>query len=120
MTPTAPHSNYSCLPSIDFEAERGTIAAMNNTRVPATAVSRRTILKALGATTIAASMPAALRAQNRSDVIVIGAGLSGLGAALLLQDAGMNVQVIEGRNRIGGRVEHLRTHSNLRTTSTYR
>ena len=108
MRPTAPHSNYSCRPSIDFEAERGTIAAMKNIRVPAAAMSRRTIIKALGATTIASSMPTALRAQNRSDVIVIGAGLSGLGAALLLQDAGLNVQVIEGRNRIGGRVESLR------------
>ena len=48
--------------------------------------------------------PRTLAAQNRHDVIVIGAGLSGLNAALILQDAGLNVQVIEGRKRVGGRV----------------
>ena len=58
---------------------------------------------------MAAATPGALRAQNKSDVIVIGAGLSGLASALMLQDAGVNVvQVIEGRNRIGGRVESFR------------
>ena len=43
-----------------------------------------------------------------SDVIVIGAGLSGLRAALDLQDLGFEVQVVEGRDRIGGRVYSLR------------
>lgn len=38
------------------------------------------------------------------DVLVIGAGLSGLEAALLLEEQGAKVQVIEGRRRIGGRV----------------
>jgi monoamine oxidase len=36
-------------------------------------------------------------------VIVIGAGMAGLGAARLLQDAGAKVTVIEARDRIGGR-----------------
>lgn len=38
------------------------------------------------------------------DAIVVGAGLSGLHAAMILEDAGLNVQVLEGRNRLGGRV----------------
>ena len=38
------------------------------------------------------------------DVIVVGAGLSGLHAAMLLQESGMNVLVLEGRKRLGGRV----------------
>lgn len=38
------------------------------------------------------------------DVIVIGAGLSGLQAALLLQQAGLKVKVIEARDRVGGKV----------------
>jgi len=46
--------------------------------------------------------PAAAAAMP--DVLVIGAGLSGLEAALLLEEQGVKVQVIEGRRRIGGRV----------------
>ena len=49
-----------------------------------------------------------VRALNKTDVIVIGAGLSGLNAALLLESGGMNVTVLEGRDRIGGRVQSLR------------
>ncbi len=45
-----------------------------------------------------------LRARNRSSVIVIGAGLSGLNAALLLEEQGVDVQVLEGRQRVGGRL----------------
>lgn len=71
-------------------------------------VSRRTVLQSLGAASLAFAAPTYLRAQNKSDVLVIGAGLSGLAAALLLQEAGLNVSVIEGRNRIGGRVQSLR------------
>jgi len=44
------------------------------------------------------------QAQSVADVIVIGAGLSGLGAAGLLEEAGLRVTVLEGRQRIGGRV----------------
>ena len=76
--------------------------------ISTTGIDRRTILKALGAATVAAATPRVGRAQENTDVIVIGAGLSGLAAALLLQDAGVKVQVIEGRNRIGGRVESFR------------
>ncbi|MDP7418568.1 MAG: NAD(P)/FAD-dependent oxidoreductase [Gammaproteobacteria bacterium] len=72
------------------------------------ALTRRTLIRGCGAASIAAATPRLVRAQNRSDVLVIGAGLSGRGAALLLQEAGINVQVIEARNRIGGRVESLR------------
>ncbi|MCY3816934.1 MAG: FAD-dependent oxidoreductase [Gammaproteobacteria bacterium] len=39
-----------------------------------------------------------------SDVIVIGAGLSGLQAARLLESEGLSVKVLESRNRVGGRV----------------
>ncbi|HNP64230.1 MAG TPA: FAD-dependent oxidoreductase [Woeseiaceae bacterium] len=42
--------------------------------------------------------------RNQSDVIVIGAGLSGLYAAMLMEDAGLSVQVLEARDRIGGRL----------------
>jgi monoamine oxidase len=39
-----------------------------------------------------------------ADVCVIGAGFSGIAAARKLQDAGLEVVVMEARNRVGGRV----------------
>lgn len=38
------------------------------------------------------------------DVVVIGAGLSGLQAAYTAQQAGLSTVVIEARNRVGGKV----------------
>ena len=38
------------------------------------------------------------------DVVVVGAGFAGLGAALELHDAGARVRVVEARDRVGGRV----------------
>lgn len=40
-----------------------------------------------------------------ADVVVIGAGLAGLNAALQLSDAGVDVLVLEASDRLGGRVE---------------
>ena len=45
-------------------------------------------------------------AKNRSGrkVVVVGAGLSGLNAALILERWGFEVQVVEARERVGGRI----------------
>jgi len=70
--------------------------------------NRRRVLKQLAATGAVAALPAGLGAcapkGKDAEVIVIGAGLSGLNAAFLLQQQGMDVLVLEGSQRIGGRV----------------
>ena len=42
--------------------------------------------------------------MNTFDTIVIGAGMSGVTAARMLADAGQRVVVLEGRDRVGGRM----------------
>ena len=53
--------------------------------------------------TARAGTPARSGGGYDADVLVIGAGLSGLNAAMLLEEHGMKVLVIEGRDRVGGR-----------------
>jgi len=48
-------------------------------------------------------------AKFDAQIIVIGAGLSGLNAALWLQGAGLDVLVVEASQRIGGRIRTLDT-----------
>ena len=73
------------------------------------AISRRELLRSAAATSLALAVPKLVRAQSDIDVIVIGAGLSGLNAALLLEAQDFGVTVLEGRNRVGGRVNSLDT-----------
>lgn len=57
---------------------------------------------------------------HRCDAVVIGAGLAGLNAAVHLQDAGVDVRVVEAQDRVGGRVRSMRElGGNLEAGGTY-
>lgn len=61
------------------------------------------------AATAALSFPRMAFAAEKADVVIIGAGLSGLHAAELLTEQGLKVLVIDANNRVGGRVQTVQT-----------
>lgn len=68
---------------------------------------RRLLQWGLFAVTAAALSPACsqrMANSNKASILVIGAGIAGLAAARELKSSGFNVIVLEGRDRIGGRI----------------
>lgn len=78
-----------------------------------TGISRRRFLQATLAAGAALMLPqrqpSAAQAGSRPRVVVIGAGFAGLSCAYQLKRVGADVQVLEARNRVGGRVFSLDT-----------
>ena len=70
--------------------------------------TRRNFIAASGLALASACAPNIQRSKD-ADVLILGAGLSGLHAARILNTAGAKVLVIEGSNRFGGRMRTL-TH----------
>ena len=71
-----------------------------------THLQRRALLKTGAALVSTASFRPSWAAQD-PDVVVLGAGLAGLNAALLLEQFGLRVRVLEASARIGGRLHTL-------------
>ncbi|HWU04684.1 MAG TPA: NAD(P)/FAD-dependent oxidoreductase [Novosphingobium sp.] len=59
--------------------------------------------------TAAAFAPRMAFAAERADVVIVGAGLSGMNAAMLLSDLGMKVIVLDASDKVGGRVRTIDT-----------
>ncbi len=64
-------------------------------------LNRRTFLAATAATPF---IPRMALAAEQADVIIIGAGLSGLNAAMMLKEFGLRPVVLEADTHVGGRV----------------
>lgn len=54
----------------------------------------------------------------KKKVVIVGAGISGLRAATVLQKHGVDVVVLEGRDRIGGRIHTTRNEKGARDIGT--
>ena len=86
-------------------------------------ISRRRLLQGGLAVAAAAAATTFRRDGNRavatgiSPILVVGAGIAGLTAAYRLKQAGVPVNIIEARNRVGGRMRSLRSAAGTKLTA---
>lgn len=73
-----------------------------------TKIARRPALAAFSAAALQASARPLRAATTDTDVLVVGGGISGLFAAMLVRDQGFKVRVLEAKPHVGGRLQSLR------------
>lgn len=54
-----------------------------------------------------------LKHEKKIKVVIVGAGIAGLRAASVLERHGLEVQILEGRARVGGRIHTTRTKAGI-------
>ena len=95
---------------------RGVEIARVREEQTATVAERRQFLQGMGAAAGAAlisrtrAASAATQTSAKPKIVIVGAGIAGLNAALTLRDAGFDSTIYESSNRVGGRM-----HSNAST-----
>ena len=68
-------------------------------------LNRRDLIRSAAASAVGMLAPRILRAAESTEVIVLGAGLAGLNSALLLEELGLKVTLLEASDHVGGRVQ---------------